>query len=416
MKVNRSILLTRLAGILLILPVTSLDIYLFNSGLVPIPPTVGWTVSSAVIILLAFIQHGKTGLRRQISVASQNVPFLLLFMGIATLSLMLSVLPDANYGSGNIYLFLPTFSFFVFAIALVAGSLNGFQRAIRPIAATALVLLCLSIFADILSPGTFSRALARAAGFAENPNSAAFRAVLLCSVAITYQQIGTRNLLLLGLTGLATLATLSRGGMLLLTLLVLCFLISVSRNKGLSWVSVFKVGVAAGIVLLSVNLGAQFAFNQFAAEDKYIAAARFGKLSGEQALYSSNEGRMQLTKFFIAKIADKPLAGYGTGYSFSVSIVGSDQGPHNMYVRQWVDNGVLGMILYLAMLITAIAIFRKRNSPSGVTFILLVAAASIFSHNVLENRSFLILFGLLAAMSVARLPEVDSRTKTQPSH
>ena len=86
----------------------------------------------------------------------------------------------------------------------------------------AFVVLLSSVFADACYPGTFSSLPDRAAGFAENPNIAAFVLVLLCSCLVDFQRRRLKSHVLMALTSLGVLTTLSRGGGILLAVLFSC--------------------------------------------------------------------------------------------------------------------------------------------------------------------------------------------------
>jgi hypothetical protein len=89
-----------------------------------------------------------------------------------------------------------------------------------------------------------------------------------------------------------------------------------------------------------------------------------------------------------------PLLGHGTGFARNMSEL-----PHNIYIQQWVNNGLLGLLLYLGLIITAYLTFITRGSRNGVALIVIAAVGGIFSHNILDQRPFLILLGLLLGNS-----------------
>ena len=80
--------------------------------------------------------------------------------------------------------------------------------------------------------------------------------------------------------------------------------------------------------------------------------------------------------------------------------------PHNLYLQQWVNNGIVGFVGYLVFLISSYLVFLQRNCRNGQVLVAIAAVGSLFSHNVLDQRPFLILLGILIAASLA-----DSRTR-----
>jgi O-antigen ligase len=101
-----------------------------------------------------------------------------------------------------------------------------------------------------------------------------------------------------------------------------------------------------------------------------------------------------------------PVIGYGTGYSYSLGEVT----PHNMYLQQWINNGLPGLVAYLFLLGASARTFWKRRYARGVLFVFLVAINGMFSHNILEERVFLGLLGILLTCSFyERYPAIASR-------
>jgi O-antigen ligase len=93
-------------------------------------------------------------------------------------------------------------------------------------------------------------------------------------------------------------------------------------------------------------------------------------------------------------IEASPLVGHGTGFARTMSEL-----PHNIYIQQWVNNGLVGLLLYVGLIITAFFTFIHRRSRNGIALIVVTAVGGIFSHNILDQRPFLILLGLLLGIS-----------------
>ena len=108
----------------------------------------------------------------------------------------------------------------------------------------------------------------------------------------------------------------------------------------------------------------------------------------------SAASRIAAAQDALNRINQSPIIGHGTGYARRMPEL-----PHNLYLQQWVNNGILGLIGYLSFLgISAVCFLRRRFMP-GATLTLVAALGSFFSHNVLDQRPFLILYGLLLGLS-----------------
>ena len=128
------------------------------------------------------------------------------------------------------------------------------------------------------------------------------------------------------------------------------------------------------------------------------AQSRLGLLSGRGGVEdASGESRYKAILESLELINESPIVGHGTAHSRQMKEL-----PHNMYLNQWVNNGILGLSCYVVFLITSFMTFRKRKFVPGQVFVLVAVVGSFFSHNVLDHRPFLILFGMMATLSLPK--------------
>jgi O-antigen ligase len=122
---------------------------------------------------------------------------------------------------------------------------------------------------------------------------------------------------------------------------------------------------------------------------------RLSRLLNNQQVDDGSAGtRLAALHDGLRLIEQAPLLGHGTGFSRTMQEL-----PHNIYVQQWVNNGILGILAYLLFLGAAYSTFSRRGCRNGQVVILVAAVGGIFSHNVLDQRPFLILLGILLAYS-----------------
>jgi len=123
--------------------------------------------------------------------------------------------------------------------------------------------------------------------------------------------------------------------------------------------------------------------------------SRLSRLLNNQPVDDGSAGtRMDALQEGLALIEAAPLSGHGTGFSRTMSEL-----PHNIYIQQWVNNGAVGLLLYLGFMTSAFCTFLYRGSRNGIALIIIAAIGGIFSHNILDQRPFLILLGLLLGIS-----------------
>lgn len=108
----------------------------------------------------------------------------------------------------------------------------------------------------------------------------------------------------------------------------------------------------------------------------------------------STASRLFAAREALRRINESPILGKGTGYARTLPEL-----PHNLYLQQWVNNGLPGLVGYLVFLGASYATFARRRFQPGQGLMVVVATGSFFSHNILDQRTFLVLYGSLLAFS-----------------
>jgi O-antigen ligase len=374
------------------------DLAMGRKGLFPIPPTI-----SAMLLLspmCLYVIYGELMRRpsgeRIIAIFVSNWSVLFCFSFIVALSLLLSGHPTAYWGDRSKWIFLISYGFLVFLISLLLPLIDLFRDYFRLTAFLALLSLVISMSVDVYNPGYFSAELSRAAGFAGNSNFASIVAVMLCS-SILYYSIDRApffDLTVIGVAGIGMIMTQSRSGILELLVLFVFYLYVNLIQRGMSGkrVCIFALGTL-GLSLVFM-LVVPFLFSNSAMFQQYNTRLSH-VMSSKQIDDGSSASRLAAVKDSIRLIEESTLIGHGTAHSRLM-----DELPHNLYLQQWVNNGLPGVASYILLLVCAWAVFRKRKFFAGQAFILVTAVGSCFSHNILDQRPFLMLLGILLTMSL----------------
>jgi O-antigen ligase len=183
----------------------------------------------------------------------------------------------------------------------------------------------------------------RAAGFACDSNDSCMMMNLMLGVFLTLNRRFWLNLGMIAITAVGVLPTLSRGGLLILALIAALFcLLNLRKHatKLLLAAAAFVpiAGIMIGLLVSSTNTGGVVDQNA-----KKRIEAMFG---GNVESMQSDERLKDLTDGLNAAIAH-PLTGLGTGAGTLL------YQPHNQLVTLWIELGLLGPILFLAMLASA---------------------------------------------------------------
>ena len=408
--------------LLLFLPVS--DQALGHKHLLPVNPT--------ILCLMALSPYAVHTLYRRRSwhflFPSNLYPLLPLF-AMAGLALGLSSHPTAFWAESGKWIFLIPYGLLV----IVLASIIGYRYLSIPVLTFAsivsLALLLSSIITDYVTPGTFAPLGTRAAGFSGNANFSALVAVFICASALRYNPPRIRpavsselrsksfvvsiakradtdarglaqifaNPLLFCLTSLIIILTMSRSGAIHLASLYLFFCFhQLYFSSGRPLTTIVHLIITPLVVsLVTLSVLSSYADSPLLKEN-----TRLNRLiHNKQVDDGSASSRYQAVIESLSLIERAPIFGHGTGFSRTMKEL-----PHNLYLQQWINNGVFGLILYVVFVVSAFLTFTKRRYPGGQALCVVAITGSIFSHNILDQRPFLILFGCALGLSLKYQP------------
>jgi O-antigen ligase len=372
------------------------DVYLFASGTLSLAPTY---VLLRVLGCWAAFTLLECLLSRQTAAAvwalyTHHIGVLTALLALIVCAVAFAMLPDAYWNDGPMYLLYPAYDSLVLLLSMLLPLRAHHRRHFRTYLLCALLVLLSSILFDAAYPGTFSIVPDRAAGFALNPNTAAFVLVLLCACIIDLHQFRSRDTAVLTLTAIGVFITLSRAGGILLACTFGCYVYRMMRVSVHSSGTVFVRGLqlaAPFIVLYATAAALVERADIFALSFQ----PRLAMLRGMDDIVTADDDRVHALSEALRALSRSPVVGYGTGYSYSMSAT-----PHNIYLQQWINNGLPGLAAYLLLLLVSARLFWRRRSARGLLFIGLVTLNGFFSHNILEERAVLCLLGILLTCSL----------------
>jgi len=335
-----------------------------------------------------------------------QVPVILPFLGVVLFSLLSAFVPTANFQEGTHWVLLPLYDLLVVLLVMPLALERHRRRYLKAALLLAFLLLLGSVGMDVMRPGTFSRIEFRAAGFPTNPNGAAFVLVTLAATILDYSRVRLIDLAVLVLAALGVLATLSRGGTILLSLLVVSYAYVVIRRARGGPVR------ATGRLIMICAVGAV----GFVAMERLMGAAIFSVQSdrldifrGRSEALTTEDSRFAALRASWEFVQESPVLGRGSGFTYDGGTL--REGPHNMYVQQWLNNGIGGLLCYIWLLGAAALLFWRRRHPPGFVFTGLMAVQSLLSHNLLEERAFLVPFGVFLMTSYISAAKTERASK-----
>ncbi len=280
---------------------------------------------------------------------------------------------------------------------------NAARLARQALVVCVLVGVVLNIY-ELFVPMSFSQVLGRSAGLYMNPNQAGQALVmgLIFSLSVLSTRLQAPFILL---TGIGIFTTFSRSAILQWVIVVVSWMLM--RRVRLRD---FFLPVAVSLLLVAFLLLPRW--DQFLTtlsssgvinKDVEERLDWFTDPSGVDD-YSSWE-RAYLTRQAWDKTAEHPILGSGTGFSRKMAI-----GTHNQYLRFMQEHGLLGAAI-LPLLVLAVT-WGARGEARGLAILFgcTVMLQGFFSHDLLNQSEVLMLFALMAVMSLtSRESEIKNR-------
>lgn len=207
------------------------------------------------------------------------------------------------------------------------------------------------------------------------------------------------------------------------------FFISVARSGyvALPLAMIFAVSCFYGFKKLPRILGGASILLALIILTSATVQQRIEKGLTEKASYQVSEAptsigiRMILAKNSMALIKESPLFGYGTSsfkttYGAYVASKYSDwraepiSDPHNQYLFVWLENGLIGLLLFFTYIIVVIrqGLYRPPYGTMAASFLIAVCASSLFNSHFKtfpEGNLLAFFVGILLAQQGAKTQE-----------
>ncbi len=323
------------------------------------------------------------------------LPFLL----ITVVSAVWSLHPGANWKRGYRFLVMDLYTWFLFMVSIGLAHSRTIQKYNHLIFLFILSGACGAIWVDLVYPGTFSGLETRAAGFAGNSNWGGRIIIFLAIASIQWEKNNLRNLLILVISGLAVFATLSVGCLVLYLMVLIGYLVLKLRQQK-SEHFVMKLALIPTVLVLILFVIQPVMLNMM--EDSKAFSNKNSQDRIDQILnmtrgdftFATDHSRSHLVDEYWELISAEPLVGYGTGSSLSRS-----KRPHNIYIKHWMENGLLGIVILVVFIICAFIHFRILRDTRGMMLVFIFFMSGFFDHNLLQYKTFVVLLGILGALA-----------------
>ena len=374
----------------------------------------------SLILLLAILipvifKHVATKGEESFSKTYQNTILIALpFLMITLVSALWSLHPGANWEKGYRFLLMDLYHWVLLMISIAVAHSWVIRKHNHFIFLIILMGSCAAIWADIVFPGMFSVLESRAAGFAGNANWGGRIIIFLAIAAIQWKKNNLMNLVILTLSGLAVFATLSVGCLFLYLAILVTYLILKLREMKGEHIMMKAAMIPAVLILIlfvvqPVVLNMMESSETFANKNSQERIDEILNMTKGDFTFATDHTRGELIDEYWEFISESPLIGKGTGFSLNQSYR-----PHNMYIKHWVENGLLGLLVYLTFNVCAFLHFFLLKDTRGMMFIFMFFMSGFFDHNLLQYKTFVVLVGILGTLAYLEKTQRPSLTKSEP--
>lgn len=367
-------------GIIFCLILSVTDIFLYRKGILFARPS--FSVLPLLLVLILLIK-GKFKLYRQ---STNSLLFFSLFVILNIVFALPSDFEDIEFNIA-----LSVYSLLIY-VAATTFFMDLKAEVIVYIYLSAFALLIGSMLYDVMFNAD---SVVRGAGFAENPNSAAIRINIMIIVLLNALSSRRNKIAVLIFGFAAVFITLSRGG-LLAFIVILLFAIFEDNGRGefnRKWFGFSRlrsvlVTLAVGLFALPVVVSLLAEFIPSFQTD--AAKARIGVFDGSTSIVGDVDvehgGRLYIIENYLELIAKNPL-GYGTGMSSHRELFHAST--HNMFLRIFIDFGIIGFFLYVVYILRGFLISINVKNRYYMLMFMLVLLFSFLDNGLLENRTML---------------------------
>jgi hypothetical protein len=286
---------------------------------------------------------------------------------------------------------------FLMLMTLIFGDGGARSFTGKLIILTTLISVIINLF-ELFNPETFSTVKGRSAGLYQNANRAG--AALNLGMIIGLGAINRRWWVPFAIaTGLGILVTFSRSAIVGWAFTVLLVFAMNYRVKDL-----VRYGLIAG--LFGMALVPVFWSSLLRSlEDRGIlnndVMGRVSLEVGGGVQAETDESRMTVAVHALEIFADHPILGLGTGAAYEPPFDGPGCGPHNEYLLLMVDYGLLGLFILPALVWATTWGAGRETRAIAIPFAVFITYWGLFSHNILEEYFFLLVFALVASLVAA---------------
>tara|TARA_R110002096_G_scaffold371455_15_gene564920 strand:+ start:4901 stop:6181 length:1281 start_codon:yes stop_codon:yes gene_type:complete len=254
--------------------------------------------------------------------------------------------------------------------------------------ASTIVICVVSLIAEWLGFFDFTIVDGRFSGFAGDPNRACVVMNLMLGIFLVLNKRFWPNMGMIALTAIGVFPTLSRGGLMILTLIAISYIVlNFHRHPG-------KILLAAAAAVPAILIGVGLLAAKGAANGKKDSNVeeRIGAIFGGEVSGLQSNDRMKDLTDGLEAVSSAPVTGLGTGAGTNL------YQPHNQIISLWIDLGLIGPAIYC----TILALLCWKTISSQLRSIYLTIPLVLYfplSQALVENHAYFYAFAIALVVS-----------------
>lgn len=385
---------------------TNFDIFASERGFLPFNSILLFVgFCSLLFFVLGLTGEIERSAERFFAAVSANIVPIGLFLLWVTGHVLLAGRAVVNGPDIDLTRVFPVYQFGVLMFGFALAATSGFRQAFRFAASAAILLLGASVVLDTLVPGLLGPIAVRSGGFALNANVAAFNLNALLAMCLDFRRFRLWDMVLTIIVAIAVFSTLSRSGLAQFSVIAaVYFLVHGGRAFDRGRLGLLVVAGAAPFGFLALLMYFGGVLGGTAASGNAEFLERLDVLNFRGPAIYEDPYRGVLLRHYLQLALEQPFFGFGSNYTLSTAILEAPYGlgPHNMYIRAWIDLGLLGLVAYVVFLVCLVVTMIMRRYINGTLFCIITMQNSFFSHNVIDSKATLLLIGMALAHSSLR--------------
>lgn len=267
-----------------------------------------------------------------------------------------------EFGGHSVYVMMLLGYFIITASGVLSlTAAKGRQIAIV-VAFISIVVNSLANIYEYLGFAEFTRIVGRMSGFHIDPNHSPIIICLMLGILFTWNKRYWWNMamILIGAVGIAL--TMSRSGLAVFAGMSGLYVLLHFREHKVA--NLTLAGISIPLLAIGIGILGATSTRQGLAKNEDTTGRMEALFNGDFDKLKSPERAKDLADGWEA-VTKRPIIGYGTGAGDG----GDTWQPHNMFVTQWIDMGLPGLLQYLAALLTITIACVMRRCSGGFCLI-----------------------------------------------